>query len=72
MNEEVDIANDYGTTEELLTRQLETAVQLLSGWCGTVRDNGSGWDEHYNNAAYRINCIRELIDAAMPPEPENL
>lgn len=56
-----------------LRMQLNTSVQLLEEWLDAACCNGASqddWDRHYENAAYRINCTRELIDAVSPPGSE--
>jgi hypothetical protein len=62
------------TKIDTLKKQLDTDIQTLDEWGDTPHDAGeswNAWDEHYKNAAYRINCTRELIDAASSPESES-
>lgn len=48
--------------------KLDIAVDMLAEWCVAVDCNGTGWDdwdEHYKDAMWRKNPIREELDAAI-------
>ena len=46
----------------------DIAVGMLAEWVNAVENNGTGWDdwdEHYKDAAFRKNPIRNLLDKAI-------
>ena len=52
-------------TQSELGYQRDVAIRMLAEWCVAVQYNGTGWDdwdEHYKEASYRDNPIRNLLD----------
>ncbi|MDE2107279.1 MAG: hypothetical protein KGL39_59325 [Patescibacteria group bacterium] len=63
------------TEIEKLTLERDLAIQMLAAWCVAVSENGAGWDawdDYYKDAMYRPTPLRELLDAAIQQELENL
>jgi hypothetical protein len=51
-----------------LTAERDIAIGMLAEWVNAVENNGTGWDdwdEHYKDAAYRDNPIRQLLNIAI-------
>jgi hypothetical protein len=57
------------TAKTIVERDI--AISMLAAWCVAIKHNGAGWDdwdEHYKDALYRENPIRELLDTAIKEE----
>lgn len=48
-----------------LQEKLKCAIEMLADWCVAIEENGTSWDswdEHYKDARYRNNILREDLD----------
>lgn len=76
MLEEIPDIKILGAEQEVLeeTRNhLNTALNMLAGWCVAIETYGANWDdfeEYYKDAMYRPGPLRVMLDAAIAKHRE--